>query len=383
MGYYGSEMNAPEGQGSISGLYMDAKYYQAYPPGMKMTDGIPADVMAVIDPHWSQFPPANPLIPHFFGVLFFFLWIISFLGNGCVIYIFLKVKSLRTPINMFVVNLAFSDLVMMTTMGPTVTINVFMQRYWAWGAFGCKLYGFTGAVCGVVSILSMVVIGYDRYNVIVKGFNGVKINAGKAMAIILAIWCYSIAISLPPLMDKWGGYTTEGMLFTCSYDYLKDDWNSKSYVIFGFFFCYLIPMVMVFFFYSSIVKAVWAHEHALREQAKKMNVDSLRSNANTSVETAEVRIAKVAVTNVSLWAAIWSPYAFVVLTAVMGSKASVTPLWSQVPSFCAKTASCLNPIIFAMSHPKYRQALTTEMPCLGIEEHQNDDNQTKNETVKS
>ncbi len=49
---------------------------------------------------------------------------------------------------MFVVNLALSDLVMMTTMGPTVTINVFIQRYWVWGAFGCKLYGFVGAVCG-------------------------------------------------------------------------------------------------------------------------------------------------------------------------------------------------------------------------------------------
>ena len=194
---------------------------------------------------------------------------------------------------MFVINLALSDLVMMTTMGPTVTVNVFMQRYWAWGAFGCKLYGFIGAVCGTVSILSMVVIGYDRYNVIVKGFNGVKINSGKALAILLAIWGYSVAIALPPLVDMWGGYTTEGMLYTCSYDYLSETWNAKSYVLFGFFFNYLIPMTMIFFFYSSIVKAVWAHEHALREQAKKMNVDSLRSNANASAETAEVRIAKV------------------------------------------------------------------------------------------
>lgn len=127
----------------------------------------------------------------------------------------------------------------------------------------------------------------------------------------------------------------------------------------------MIPMVLVFFFYSSIVKAVWAHEHALREQAKKMNVESLRSNANQSAETAEMRIAKVAMTNVSLWAAIWTPYAFVFLMAVVGSKSSITPLMSQVPSFCAKLASCLNPIVYAMSHPKYREALTKEMPCLG------------------
>lgn len=83
-----------------------------------------------------------------------------------------------------------------------------------------------------------------------------------------------------------------------------------------------------------------------------MNVESLRSNAQSSAETAEVRIAKVAVTNVSLWAAIWSPYAFVVLLAVIGSKGTITPLVSQIPSFMAKTASCLNPIIYAMSHPK-------------------------------
>ena len=72
-----------------------------------------------------------------------------------------------------------------------------------------------------------------------------------------------------------------------------------------------------------------------------MNVDSLRSNAQANAESAEVRIAKVAVTNVSLWAAIWSPYAFVVLLAVVGSRGSITPLLSQVPSFIAKTASCI------------------------------------------
>ncbi len=114
-----------------------------------------------------------------------------------------------------------------------------------------------------------------------------------------------------------------------------------------------------------------------------MNVDSLRSNANSSAETAEVRIAKVAVTNVSLWAIIWTPYAFVVLLAVIGSKGSITPLLSQVPSFMAKTASCLNPIVYAMSHPKYREALTKELPCLGVEEHAEYDAGTVKETVKS
>ena len=44
---------------------------------------------------------------------------------------------------------------------------------------GCKVYALTGGVFGTISILSMVVIGYDRYNVICKGFSGVKITPTK------------------------------------------------------------------------------------------------------------------------------------------------------------------------------------------------------------
>jgi r-opsin len=43
----------------------------------------------------------------------------------------------------------------------------------------------------------------------------------------------------------------------------------------------------------QIVKAVVMHEAALKAQAKKMNVDSLRSNADDGKESAEIRIAKV------------------------------------------------------------------------------------------
>ena len=62
---YGAPAN--EVQGSVSGLYLDSKYYQAYPPGMKMTDGIPEEVMAVIDPHVSMKP--NTVHLHFDGSL--------------------------------------------------------------------------------------------------------------------------------------------------------------------------------------------------------------------------------------------------------------------------------------------------------------------------
>jgi hypothetical protein len=36
-----------------------------------------------------------------------------------------------------------------------------------------------GGIFGTLSLLTMIVIGYDRYNVIVKGFTGVKITPAK------------------------------------------------------------------------------------------------------------------------------------------------------------------------------------------------------------
>ena len=83
--------------------------------GASQLDGLDRAALEIVDEHWAQFPPQHPLANHLIGIAYFFLFIISFFGNGSVIYIFLKVKSLRTPSNMFVVNLAFSDWAMMIT----------------------------------------------------------------------------------------------------------------------------------------------------------------------------------------------------------------------------------------------------------------------------
>ena len=42
----------------------------------------------------------------------------------------------------------------------------------------------------------------------------------KAAAIIIFMWVYCVAVSAPPFLG-WGGYAAEGLLLTCSYDYLK------------------------------------------------------------------------------------------------------------------------------------------------------------------
>ena len=89
--------------------------------------------LKVIHEHWGTFPPQPFLVNHIVGFCYIFLFLINIIGNGSVVYIFLKVESLRTASNIFVINLAISDMCMITSQALPVILNVFKQRYWMWG----------------------------------------------------------------------------------------------------------------------------------------------------------------------------------------------------------------------------------------------------------
>jgi r-opsin len=119
-------------------------------------------------------------------------------------------------------------------------------------------------------------------------------------------------------------------------------------------------MVIIFCYYH-IVGAIYKHEEALREQAKKMNVTSLRSNSDQNAQSAEIRVAKIAMMNITLWVAAWTPYAAICLQGAVGNQDKITPLVTILPALIAKSASIFNPIVYAISHPKYR--LVNSVDC--------------------
>ena len=82
------------------------------------------------------------------GCAYILLYFVSLMGNLCVIYVFVGTKELRTASNMFILNLAISDLCMMHGQALPVFFNTFLGNYWAYGAFWCKIYAFHGATLG-------------------------------------------------------------------------------------------------------------------------------------------------------------------------------------------------------------------------------------------
>ena len=155
---------------------------------------------------------------------------------------------------------------------------------------------------------------------------------------------------------------------SCTFDYLTDTFDNHLFVGVIFTCSYVIPMSMILYFYSKIVGHVVNHEKILREQAKKMNVDSLRSNQAAANQSAEVRIAKAAITICFLFVASWTPYGVLALIGAFGDSSLLTPGVTMIPACTCKFVACLDPWIYAISHPRYRLELQRKLPWLAISE---------------
>ncbi|CAH0381522.1 unnamed protein product [Bemisia tabaci] len=318
-----------------------------------------------IPEHWFKYPEPDPLQNYMLGLLYVLFTFVSLFGNGLVIWIFSTAKSLRTPSNFFVVNLAICDFGMMLKT-PIMIYNSFNLGFES-GAYWCRIFALVGSFTGIGQACTNAAIAYDRYNAIARPFDG-KMSAGKAFMVLLIIWLYVTPWAILPYIEKWNRFVPEGYLTTCTFDYLSPTKETQFFVLTMFTVCYVIPMSLVVFFYSRIVGHVFSHEKALREQAKKMNVESLRSGQDPNAQSAEVRIAKAAITICFLFIASWTPYAVVALIGAFGDQNLLTPGITMLPACTCKLVACLDPYVYAISHPRYRLELSKRMPCFGINE---------------
>jgi r-opsin len=128
-----------------------APFYGGHSGNISVVDKVLPDMLHLIDPHWYQYPPMNPLWHSILGLVIFIIGMISLIGNACVIQIFSTEKTLRSPANLLIVNLAISDFGMMFTMGPPMVIACYHET-WVFGPQMCELYAMLGSLWGCGSI---------------------------------------------------------------------------------------------------------------------------------------------------------------------------------------------------------------------------------------
>lgn len=333
-----------------------------YERNSSIIDLLPPNMLPMIHEHWYNFPPMKSTWHIVLGMTIMLLGIISCCGNGVVLYLMASVKSLRSPNNLLVMNLAFSDFCMMAFMMPTMSACCFGET-WILGPLMCEIYGMFGSLFGCGSIWSMVMITLDRYNVIVRGMAAAPLTRVRALLNILFVWTWAVGWTILPFYG-WSRYVPEGSMTGCTVDYISTDINPFSYLMVYAVAVYFIPLLTMIYSYTIIVKKVASHEKQLRAQAKKMNIASLRANADNQKASAEFRLAKVAMMTVVLWFMAWTPYLSLAMGGVFTDRKYITPMSTIWGAVFAKASACYNPIVYGISHPKYRAALHEKFKCM-------------------
>ncbi|KAI1231672.1 Melanopsin-A, partial [Lamprotornis superbus] len=271
-------------------------------------------------------------------------------------------RSLQTPANILIINLAISDFLMSITQSP-VFFTSSLYKHWIFGEKGCELYAFCGALFGITSMITLMVIALDRYFVITKPLASVGVTSKKkALIILVGVWLYSLAWSLPPFFG-WSAYVPEGLLTSCSWDYMTFTPSVRAYTMLLFCFVFFIPLIAIIYSYVSIFEAIKKANKSIQTFGCKRGNKEFQKQYQRMKN--EWKMAKIALIVISFFVISWSPYSVVALVAFAGYSHVLTPFMNSIPAVIAKASVIHNPIIYAITHPKYRRAIATYVPCLG------------------
>ncbi|XP_037590313.1 LIM domain-binding protein 3 isoform X4 [Cebus imitator] len=314
---------------------------------------------------WIPFPTVDvPDHAHYtLGTVILLVGVTGMLGNLTVIYTFCRSRGLRTPANMFIINLAVSDFLMSFTQAPVFFASS-LYKQWLFGETGCEFYAFCGALFGISSMITLTAIALDRYLVITRPLATIGVASKRRAAfVLLGVWLYALAWSLPPFFG-WSAYVPEGLLTSCSWDYMSFTPAVRAYTMLLCCFVFFLPLLIIIYCYIFIFRAIRETGRALQTfGACKGSGESLWQRQRLQ---SECKMAKIMLLVILLFVLSWAPYSAVALVAFAGYAHVLTPYMSSVPAVIAKASAIHNPIIYAITHPKYRVAIAQHLPCLGV-----------------
>ncbi|NXS60464.1 OPN4A protein, partial [Brachypteracias leptosomus] len=158
-------------------------------------------------------------------------------------------------------------------------------------------------------------------------------------------------------------YVPEGLLTSCSWDYMTFTPSVRAYTMLLFCFVFFIPLIAIIYSYIFIFEAIKKANRSVQTFGCKHGNKEFQKQYQRMKN--EWKMAKTALIVILLYVIAWSPYSVVALVAFAGYSHVLTPFMNSIPAVTAKASVIHNPIIYAITHPKYRTAIATYVPCLG------------------
>uniref|UniRef100_A0A4W5LWX1 Teleost multiple tissue opsin 2b n=1 Tax=Hucho hucho TaxID=62062 RepID=A0A4W5LWX1_9TELE len=198
---------------------------------------------------------------------------------------------------------------------------------------------------GIVSLISLVVLSYDRYSTLTV-YNKRGPDYRKPLLAVGGSWLYSLIWTVPPLLG-WSSYDLEGAGTSCSVSWTLRTAQSHAYIVCLFVFCLGLPIVIMVYCYCRLLWAV--------KQVGKIR--------KTAARRREHHILFMVLTTVVCYILCWMPYGVVAMMATFGRPGIITPVAAVVPSLLAKSSTVINPIIYILMNKQFYRCFLILFRC--------------------
>ncbi|XP_066212380.1 cysteinyl leukotriene receptor 1 [Saccopteryx leptura] len=188
-----------------------------------------------------------------YSTLYSLISVVGFFGNSFVLYVLIKTYHEKSAFQIYMINLAVSDLLCVCTL-PLRVVYYVHKGIWFFGDFLCRLSTYALYVNLYCSIFFMTAMSFFRCIAIVFPVQNINlVTQKKARFVCVSIWIFVILTSSPFLMSK--PYKDEKNNTKCFEP--PQDSQAKNHVLIlhyvALFVGFTIPFVIIIVCYTMII----------------------------------------------------------------------------------------------------------------------------------
>lgn len=307
----------------------------------------------------SLLPHANNIIDNkwvqaVFCVIYTIIFVLGLVGNILVCFVVIRNKAMQTVTNLFISNLALSDILLCVFAVPFTPLYSF-RGSWSWGSLLCHIMPFAQGCSVYISTLTLMSIAIDRFFVIIYPFRP-RMKIETCISVIIMIWTFAITVTMP--------YA----IFMTYYDldigrFCEETWPSeKLRRLFGSvtsILQFVLPFIVIAFCYTCVSFKLndRAKAKAASKNSRKEEIDKSRKR-----RTNQMLIAMVAIFGFS-----WLPLNIINLCNdyyMYAIHYKYYFLLFFTVHVIAMASTCYNPFIYAWMNENFRKEFKQLIPCI-------------------
>ncbi|CEF71417.1 Prolactin-releasing peptide receptor [Strongyloides ratti] len=194
-------------------------------------------------------PSSNPYIFIPFAIFYMVIFTLGIIGNVSIIYVTVRHKVLQSVQNMFILNLAASDIIVCLLSLPiTPVTNVF--KNWYFGEVLCRLIALIQGVSIYICTFSLGAIAVDRYILVVKPHSKALSRKG-ALVVTGILWTLSLIFNIPYVLFMYI-QSYEGVCGVFCTEKWPNPESRRAYTLMVMVAQFVFPFSVMAFCYATI-----------------------------------------------------------------------------------------------------------------------------------